>query len=222
MWYSAGSWSVHDRSHQRNLRKSTFLSGSCTWWNIGWMSAMTATVSFLNQRRSPIRELVRSGPCISCCFSEVPLYIAPHSNTALNFPWVWWSTPWWGMYHTFQSSCSNCSGYHLSMALIQHIIERWSVLLLVLDISIKFPLQASKQLPYHTEVLLYLLTIFMNLMKHGWSKEVVHRQYILRWTSSLCFPGNKVSGDRNFTGFRSYTHTRKHIYALTLYITNCP
>ena len=86
--------------HQRNLSALQSSGATLTWWNIASMSAITATASCRKRARTPTRELVRSGPCKSLSFNELPRCLAEQSKTIRTFPGLaGWNTAWWGRYH---------------------------------------------------------------------------------------------------------------------------
>ena len=63
---------------------------------------MKATASCRKRVSTPTREFVRSGPCRSFLFKELPRYLAEQSNKMWTFPGLaGWNTAWWGRYQVF-------------------------------------------------------------------------------------------------------------------------
>ena len=88
--------------HQRNRRALQSLGTTFAWWNIASTSAMKATASCQKRVSTPTREFVRSGPCKSFLFKELPRYLAEQSNKMWTFPGLArWNTAWWGRYQVF-------------------------------------------------------------------------------------------------------------------------
>ena len=89
-------------SHQRKRKKLRCSCLTLTWWNIPWMSHMTATCSWRNLHSTPTRSLVRSGPWRRCRLRHSPANSTLQSQTIFIFSgFLVWHTPRWGIYHTW-------------------------------------------------------------------------------------------------------------------------
>lgn len=89
-------------SHQRKRKKLRCSCLTLTWWNISWMSHMTATCSWRNLHSTPTRSLVRSGPWRRCRLRHSPANSTLQSQTIFIFSgFLVWHTPRWGIYHTW-------------------------------------------------------------------------------------------------------------------------
>ena len=145
---SAGSSDVSPSSHQSKRRRSRWCSETRTKWNMASMSHMTAIGSFLNLQRTPVKLLVRSGPCNRLLFSVSPLNSAEQSKT---HGFVWFL----GMIHSMMWDVPNllvsklagvrCSSFFLlrtilgrnflCVAILDYVTHKGSVVVSILLIS---------------------------------------------------------------------------------------
>ena len=85
--------------HQRNCKGLQSSGTSLTWWDMVPTTAKTTTASCWKQVSTPTREFVRSSPCKSLSFKELPQCLAEELKTVEIFPGLaGWKTAWRGRY----------------------------------------------------------------------------------------------------------------------------
>ena len=84
--YSIMSLSGSLSLYQKNLMYVRWHSGTAIWWNMFSMSAVTAYGWRRKRRRTPLRELLRSGPCSNVSLRHMFCVFAAESKTIRAFP----------------------------------------------------------------------------------------------------------------------------------------
>ena len=99
--------------YQKNLRYVRWWSGMANWWNMFSMSAVTACGCRRNLRRTPRKELLRSGPFNRVSLIQTPAVLTAESKTILDFPFchtenngIQYAVPFDG-YASFSDTCTN-------------------------------------------------------------------------------------------------------------------
>ena len=98
--------------------KNRKTSVSSSVWNMLSISVATATSSFLNRIKTPVRGLFKCGPCISSLLSDVPPNSAAAPYTTRTLCLFGLITPWCGKYYS--------SGRLHLQTILQHTLCQYS------------------------------------------------------------------------------------------------